>query len=232
MIHEKCRNYDVAKKRHHTDMGSIPTNVADLPQSREPDCPRSQEDDGVHKTRDSSSDEGDELEPPVDGARDVEGILGAVKNKTRPGRLAGQEPPIAVTCGVMPPGTGLHDFHAPPSKVHARNAEAVYWRDFGTQVVNVFPKQDDVDVQKAVNSSWGISSLSAVTASESQRLFFKAIDKHQSDAHEPTVAAPTKRHADPYDKAVAAAVQRLPKTYTRSPTVVMEAAFFWCSRAC
>ena len=122
MIDEKLRNYDVAKKRHHTDMGSIPTNVADLPQSVEPDCPRSQEDDAVHKTRDSSSDEIDELESPGDGARDVEGILAGGESKTRPGRLAGQEPPIAVTCGVMPPGTGLHDFHAPPSKVHARNA--------------------------------------------------------------------------------------------------------------
>ena len=34
-----------------------------------------------------------------------------------------REPPVALTCGVMPSGVGLHHFHGPPLKVHARNAE-------------------------------------------------------------------------------------------------------------
>ena len=226
MIYEKLRNYDVAKRRHHTNIAGAPTCIDELPQAPEPQRPARQAGDDVETPGNEDSDASEGLQMPIDGARDVEGVLAGDENRTGPRRRPGQEAPIAVTCGVLPPGTGLHHFHKPPLKTQARSAEAAYWRNFSTQWVKVSPNQDDTEVLKTQNTSWGISSLSAVAASESQRLFFKDIDKYQRDPDEPTNTAPTKRKTDAYDRTLAAAVQKLPRSYTRSPTVVMEAAFF------
>ena len=170
MIYDKLRNYDVAKKRHHTDLGTMPTNVSELPAFHESGQPKDGEDDRAYNAKDCSTNSSDDAEPPADGASDVDRIPETTQSSSR---SAGQMPPIAVTCGAMPSGTGLHDFHAPPLKTHSRNAEAVYWREFGSQVVNAFGKRGDHDCENAVTNSWGISSLSAVTAVEKQKLFFK-----------------------------------------------------------
>ena len=223
MIYDKLRNYDVAKKRHHTDLGTMPTNVSELPAFHEPGQPIDGEDDRAYNTQYCSSNSSDDAAPPGDGAADVDQTPVATQ---RGSWSALQMPPVAVTCGAMPSGTGLHDFHAPPLKAHSRNAEAVYWREFGSQVVNAFGQRGDEDCEHAVTQSWGISSLSAVTAVEKQKLFFKAIDKYQSEAFEPTATSSTAHKGDSYDRAVAAAVQKLPATYTKSPTVVLKAAFY------
>ncbi len=76
-----------------------------------------------------------------------------------------------------------------------------------------------------MEETFGLASGSALAAAEKQLLFFKAIDKYQVEAQGASCETASHRREDPYDAALAAAVNKLPLTYTKSTTVVIEAAF-------
>ena len=156
----------------------------------------------------------------------MDGILGGSNTNAGPANTASKEPPVALICGVMPSGAGLHDFHAPPLKVHARTAEGAYWRGFGDQVATVFPATNSDDVLGVTGNAWGVAAGAASEACARQSLFFQALDRYDSRAEDPTLRCEPKQKSDPYDAALAAAMQKLSCPYVKSPTVVMEAAFF------
>ena len=94
------------------------------------------------------------------------------------------------------------------------------------QISEVLPETLDAVPERAVNTSWGLSSLEASVSAEKQKLFFKAIDKSHLHVEGIWTTSATHRSREPYTMALAAAMAKLPETYAKSPTVVMEAAFF------
>ena len=111
-------------------------------------------------------------------------------------------------------------------KIHARNVEGIYWNDFSAQVSRSFPETSLESPERAEEVSWSVSSGRAIAAAEKQQLFFKAVDKYELEPHQTSASVGPSRRKDPYDLALAAAVDKLPKSYRKTNTVVMEAAFF------
>jgi len=220
-----------------------PADVSVLPVYREhPAAEPNEIDQGCDAAATSSDSEVDHRKAPCD-----EDVAAALADQSRPSEMSGRPPPLSVVCGVMPSGTALHDFHAPPVKIHVRNAEALYWRGFGIQVSEVFGSTAEDDPERALESSWGVSSQSAAAAADRQHVFFKALDKYQASASDgaPSVVSQSSLNLaskttetslahdpysflahDPYNAAVAASVRKMPTTYSKTRTVVMEAAFF------
>ena len=139
-------------------------------------------------------------------------------------RAPGRPEPLATHCGALPAGFTIADFHAPPSKVHARNVEGLYWKDFASQVREAFPHTSPASTVTGPDETWNIPGSDARSAAERQLTFFKCVDKLQLD---PAGLLPTRQPAkDQFDRSLDNAIKRLPSTYTRSDTVVMETAFF------
>ena len=220
MIYEKLRNYDVGKKKREADP-TVPVNASALPLFQET-CSREQQTEArLQQPHESSGNESQDENMEVDADAETNDVSVGLK------RAQGTAMPLAVHCGVFPLGTGLSDYHTPPLKIHARNSEANYWREFSRQISEVLPETLDADPERAVNRSWGLSSIEASLAAEKQKLFFKAVDKSHLNIEAICTANATHRsRGDPYNVALAAAVAKLPETYAKSPTVVMEAAFF------
>ena len=221
MIYEKLRNYDVAKRKHEAEP-AVPVNVSALPIFHEPGNREQQSEARLQQLHESSGNESQNENMVVD-ADDTAETEDVSMQPKRAQRSAMQ---IAVHCGLLPSGTGLSDYHTPPLKIHARNSEANYWRDFSMHISEVLPETLDAVPERAVNSSWGLSSIEASVAAEKQKLFFKAIDKSQLQVEGIWATSATHRSREPYEAALAAALAKLPETYVKSPTVVMEAAFF------
>ena len=221
MIYEKLRNYDVAKKKHEADP-TVPVNVSKLPFFQET-CNREQQAEAcLRQPHESSGNESqdEKMEVDADDTAETDDV------SMRPKRALGTAMPLAVQCGVLPSGTGLSDYHTPPLKIHARNSEANYWREFSMQISEVLPETLDAVPERAVNRSWCLSSIEASVAAEKQKLLFTAIDKSHLNIEGICAASATHCSREPYDVGLAAAVAKLPKTYAKSATVVMEAAFY------
>ena len=124
--------------------------------------------------------------------------------------VAGQAPPAALTCGTMPVGAGLHDFHTPPLRAHARNAEANYWREFSSRIVSAIPPVTDDEVIQASGNALGITASSAIAAYERQKKFFQALDHHDPHAEYVPASCISNRKSDPYDKLLEASIKKLP----------------------
>ncbi len=135
---------------------------------------------------------------------------------------------MSLGCGVLPDGTGLHDFHVPPRVIHARNQENLYWQGFETQMTSVYNVDPSAaDVRQDVSQSWGVTSHSALTACDNQEKFFKALDQYDSSKEGAVDTSHTNRKSDPYNERLSAAMSKCPESFRRaSPTVVMEAAFY------
>ena len=160
-------------------------------------------------------------------------------------RLKGSTP-FPVCCGVLPPGTGLHDYHAPPFKAHPKNVEGKYWKEFSQQVSDTFPVELDDMPLRLNTTSWNLASADALGAFGRQQLYFKALDRYQKDTDTGLFPASTKDLKDTdtgplrelimdlktnFDKCLAKAFAQLPLSYQKTSTVVMEAAFSSCEKA-
>ena len=164
------RNYDVAKKRRDVDSLSTPGDTTLLPIFSDP-LPAERDDQNRAKNAlDILSDDSDEGLGNHRRGVDEVGDFEESSVKTTSVRAATKESPVSLTCGVMPSGTGLHDFHVPPRKIHARSSENIYWLGFETQMSNVLAtEKDDTEVLEAVAHPWGITASSALTALANQQ---------------------------------------------------------------
>ena len=166
MISEKIRNYEVAKKRPHSDMAKIPENISSLPIFGGPKTSENTADDDAAIYSTDSSGESDEP-----GRRDMaeEDDMIRVKETGEKKRIC-LAATVDVPCGILPEGKHLHDFHAPPSKINARNIEALYWQRFGETIAAVYQREEnDVEPVIVSNNSWNINSGDAVHAAEQQK---------------------------------------------------------------
>ena len=121
MIAEKLRNYDAAQQKHKVEAFLTPHNFDDLPTyEKNASVPEREE-----LPRAGSNQSNDESQAGRDSPRldddDATTCLEPSKQRTPRGTV-----PLAVHCGEMPEGSSLDQFHAPPSKVHSRNAEGRY----------------------------------------------------------------------------------------------------------
>ena len=93
------------------------------------------------------------------------------------------------------------------------------------QVREAFPASTDLhDVHGTTNESWNINTADALEAAERQSGFFKSVD--QFNIEPGSILKEVKSSKDDFDRALDAAVRKLPQSFQRSDTVVMEAAFF------
>jgi len=230
MTSDRMRNYDTGMRKHGTDMSAMPTNVDDLPLFHETVTGKAA---GPYET------------PTTEGAEATDGpdfdMFGGDDHQDcaeEDGRGTRTRAPVAMAsrhCGVLPAGCSLSDFHLPPAKLHARNAEGRYWQGFVQQLQEASPPNDLSAVHRALEPSWRVSCDSVTTAMERQSHFFKTIDRsdydpeccmphsvaRDEDAGEPAASGPKK-----FDEVLAAAIRRLPPLETKTDSVVMEADFF------
>lgn len=217
MISEKLRSYDTASRLHKVEASLPPQDLAALP---------------VYEY--TMSDEAGHTPPPPDlnqsndesqGSRhglpseDEDRIQGPEATKQR---CAPTSTPLASHCGNLPAGYSLEHFHAPPSKVHARNAEGRYWQEFASQMHRSLSSQEEQDVSLALPPDCTIDSADAVDAAERQQSFFKAVDGFQLEGMDGTHEKPK---ATNFDKKLHRAVQTLPAMSPHTPTIVMKAAY-------
>ena len=135
--------------------------------------------------------------------------------------------PVTTRCGELPFGSHLAEFLTPPAVVHARNAEGLYWlgcnerlRAAGLGFCNSSP---GTSAEPSFTSMW-LDPDDASAAADRQKEFFKSICAR-------TVDLESARHIKPRNKedcGVLALAQlgELRPRQRRSPTAVMEAAFF------
>ena len=216
LIYEKLRNYDAAKARHRADISSAPSNLSSLPVFRASYEPVPEEKSNQDMPESASDDE-----PPAQWNN---------ASTDRCARAPRLPVPTPVLCGQLPEGKDLNHFHRPPSTIHCRGAEAKYWNEFSTQSSQVFVDEDtaagEEDPARTVDVPWGISAHSAMEAADKQKKLFETMDKYITEIDGETSALPSERKRNPYDATVDAAIRQLTDTYRKSPTVVMEAAFF------
>ena len=222
MIDEKLRNYDVAKKKHGTDISSLPTNISNLP-TFQPFCEPPMGDSLPNTGEKNATDDASQCSadvPNIDDVKDCLDTQSKIKNSASKGM------PVALHCGVLPSGARLHDFYLPPTKVHARNPEALYWQGFGTSFSQMFSQDVDIAPQCAHSVVWNISTENASEAAERQKLYFKALDQYKIDVQSVEAHQQMKKTVDPYDETLKASVGELSRSYVRSTTIVLEGAFF------
>ena len=225
LVHEKIRNYEMARTRHHTDMGKIPDDPSSLPIFTDPKTPEKQNDDcddamGAAESSDDSD------EPTVKVFGDEDHVDREGKGVSRAGRVAAI---VDVPCGQLPHGTALQDYHLPPMKVNARNMESLYWKKFGEQMSMVCKDEHENATPQAAlqnDCSWHIDSVEALRAVEQQKKFFKAIDSFKIETLNGAamMSSTAKMAVDPFDRVINASMAKLPQNYTWTPTVVIEAA--------
>ena len=139
-------------------------------------------------------------------------------------RSSGRQGAVAQHCGELLESQRVEEFHYPLAKVHARNAEGRYWKEFESQVSQVFPSLVGEQPESVSEDSWGISCDAALGAAERQSLFFKSVDGF--DTGGAFDLPPCRSKTNSFDRALAASFRRLHERFVRSPSVVMEAAFF------
>ena len=95
-------------------------------------------------------------------------------------------------------------------------------------MTSVFPiRGDDDSVIETFGQPWGITSSSARAAYANQQKFFKALDRHDATQEGPVDFGNSNRKSDPYNDRLTSEMGRFPDLFrNKSPTVVMEAAFF------
>ena len=134
MVSEKIRNYDGVQCRHVTEGERAPNDLSLLPEFQAA-APVLVNETGENSASDDSeavsSNSGDaSSDPEIKTLLDSTPILP---------RAEGRADALAKYCGSLPEGSSLEDFHEPPRKIHAKNAEGHYWKDFATQVRESFP---------------------------------------------------------------------------------------------
>ena len=229
MTSDRMRNYDTSMRKHGSDMSAMPTDVDDLPLFHETVAGKA-----------AATDEMPTFEGVgAEGGLDFDMFCGnndddCAEQDERDTRA---KAPVAMAsrhCGVLPAGCSLSDFHLPPAKLHARNAEGRYWQGFVQQLQEASPANALSAVHRAPEPTWRVSCDSVTTALERQSQFFKIIDLSDydpeccmphsvaadEDAGSPVESGPTK-----FDEDLAAAIRKLPPLQTKSDSVVMEAAF-------
>ena len=100
MVQEKLRNFDVARKRHHTDISSTPTSVSDLPAFCEPSAVERDE-TVIGGDVDASSEDSD-CEDDKDALG--EDVALADVDQRRLSDMSGRPPPVSALFGAMPSG--------------------------------------------------------------------------------------------------------------------------------
>ena len=224
LVSEKMRNYEAAFAKHGTDMTSAPEDLSVLPVFRPGAAPEDMEADGTHCVAD---DIGEDCAAAASmGEADYLGIEAHVDAEQFPRpRARAETQPLAVHCGLLPPGCVLSDYHKPPSKINVRNAEGRYWQGFASQLQSSFPTSDASLDALAVDDSWHLSAAGATEAAQRQTLFFKAVDRYRCD---PTLYAPvtTAPKEGTFAVRLDSSMAKLSQQYIQSDTVVMEAAFF------
>ena len=228
MTSEKIRNYDVLQPAHTDEALQAPTNLTSLPEyvNVPADTSLGSEADNVQGKE--GTDEGSESEDMSERGKEVDdscvlsGDVGLRSSETRSSR---RQDVVARHCGELLESQRVEEFHYPPAKVHARNAEGRYWKEFESQVSQVFPSLVGEQLESVSEVSWGISCDAALDAAERQSLFFKSVDGF--DTGGAFDLPPCRSKTDSFDRALAASFRRLPEGFVRSPSVVMEAAFLF-----
>jgi hypothetical protein len=221
LIHEKMRNYDVARRRHESDPSACPDDLAALPLFHAPERKAEDNADVAGDDAGSAEEDNDHLENDAD---EFCAIVADRKKRTND-RASGM--PTVVRCGILPDDTFLGSFHYPPSKIHPRAAEENYRREFGECISTAFNRKDFVSgPHLAVDTSYHLSSRDAVDAAKRQKVYFEAVDKYMFDVDH-FRSAPS-READTLDRRIGDAKRKMVQAYgeRQSGTVVVEAAFF------
>ena len=219
MVSEKMRNYNGVQRRHVTEAGSAPADLSLLPIFTAA-APTSVDDTGKNSASDDSdavsSSSGEvSSDPEIKTLRDSIPI---------PPRAEGRADALAKHCGSLPEGSRLEDFHEPPRKIHAKNVEGNYWKEFAEQMRESFPSSRTDPALTNSTSQWRIPEVDALTSAGKQQLFFKGLDKYNIDI---SIAAGTQqKKKKEFERKLETAVKKLPAVVIPSDTVVMEAAFF------
>ena len=151
MVSEKIRNYDGVQCRHVTEAEGSPNDLSLLPefQAAAPVPVDATDENSASDDREAvSSNSGDASSDPE--------LKTLLDSTPIPPRAEGRADVLAKHCGSLPEGSHLEDFHEPPRKIHAKNAEGHYWKDFATQVRETFPSSCSDPTLANSTSQWHI----------------------------------------------------------------------------
>ena len=110
---------------------------------------------GLGGESDSSDDVKHMVDPALDGSDDL-----------RPARASATFSPLSTRCGELPSDCSIDQFHTPPAKIHKRNAELNYWKDFADQVEKSLAKPQESEFRIVAHQSSGIKTCDALEAVE------------------------------------------------------------------
>ena len=219
MVSEKIRNYDGVQCRHVTEAGGAPNDLSLLPefQAAAPVPVDATDENSASDDREAvSNNSGDASSDPE--------LKTLLDSTPIPPRAEGRADALAKHCGSLPEGSRLEDFHEPPRKIHAKNVEGNYWKEFAEQMRESFPSSRTDPALTNSTSQWRIPEVDALTSAGKQQLFFKGLDKYNIDI---SIAAGTQqKKKKEFERKLETAVKKLPAVVIPSDTVVMEAAFF------
>ena len=137
MTSQCMRNYDVGKQRRNIDSAAAPSDISLLPLFSEPGPTTPAAREGAPDEQEPSSDESDAHLGDTVGHEGAGRAADEGSERTTPLEGRRKKSTVSLVCGVLPDGTGLHDFHVPPRVIHARNQENIYWQDFETKMTSV-----------------------------------------------------------------------------------------------
>ena len=108
----------------------------------------------------------------------------------------------------------MEDFHEPPQKIHARNAEGRYCQEFAGKVRVAIPASQSECTLVNSSSQWKIGECDALSAAGKQELFFKSIDMCKVNLSESALQPPKK--IDEFDKKLKKAIEESEKKFRKS----------------
>ena len=199
MIFEKIRNYEAAMGKHSSSPSSAPTDLEleHLPVDRTP--------------REQTSPPGETTVVAGNEASGADSDADSVdmEEGRDPVRAAACPEPIAHLCGTLPRNRTLEEFCMPPVRVHGRNAEGRYWKEFAEQTRSVMEDTALTDsVSLAMDDSWNIAAGDAAAAAGHQKRFFRCVDNFQIEVDEASLVVPT---AHTFDKLLTEGIGALPQ---------------------
>ena len=157
MAFEKMRNYDAIHRRHVTEAARIPADLSMLPSFTAPSINLS------NQCRDygagDASDSGSNASRGAGNDPETELFLESAPTFQR---ATGKAEPLSKHCGSLPVGSRLEEFHEPPLKLSARNAEGRYWQDFAAHVREALPHTNVSTVIANSSSRWHIREVDAL----------------------------------------------------------------------
>ena len=177
VISEKLLNYDTLIPKHSTEARAPPKDFDLLPGFHSPkkEGPKEADVQDIFAGMDTAlHNDDDESEEPHSGEDQGTGHATVLPLP----RKSGAAKLLGTHCGELPHGSQLEDYHAPPLKNHARDAEGRYWRDFAIQARDAFPASAELrEVYGTTSETLDINIVDALEAVNRQNELFKSVGK-------------------------------------------------------